>query len=147
MHELLERLGRGDTRILDMCARANAAWNDFFTELHGADAGTVSARLGFFQPSMVTIFDSPRLGESMMAWTAFASLYDTQAGWAQNGRRAVELYVAFQRSNCTPEVKSEARSAAISYEIDRLQGFPSEPGGSVPTPPSPGDDRKKRGWR
>ena len=30
MHELLERLGRGDTRILEMCARANQAWTDFF---------------------------------------------------------------------------------------------------------------------
>ena len=26
MHELLERLGRGDARVMDMCARANTAW-------------------------------------------------------------------------------------------------------------------------
>ena len=144
MHELLERLGRGDTRILDMCARANAAWNDFFAELHGADAGTVSARLGFFQPSVVGIFDSPTLGESMMAWTAFANLYDTQSGWGANGRRAVEMYIAFQGSNCTAEVKSEAKSAAISYEIDKLPGFPVDHGGA---PPPPAEDHKKRGWR
>ncbi|MFT3727402.1 MAG: hypothetical protein QM759_06245 [Terricaulis sp.] len=142
MHELLERLGRGDTRILDMCARANQAWSDFFQELHGADNGTVAARLGFFQPSMVKIFDSPTLGESMMAWTAFASLYDTQTGWGANAKRAVDLYVSFQRSNCTPEVKSEARSAAISYEIDRLPGFPNELG--APAPP-PAEERRKRG--
>lgn len=143
MHELLERLGRGDTRILDMCAGANQAWANFFSELHGADTGTVSARLGFFQPSMVKIFDSPTLGESMMAWTAFAALYDTQRGWGENGKRAVDLYISFQRSNCTSEVKSEARSAAISYEIDKLPGFP----GGEPAMPPPPDDRKKRGWR
>lgn len=124
MHELLERLGRGDTRILDMCARANAAWTEFFAELHGADAGTVSARLGFFQPQMMKLFDSATLGESMMAWTAFANLYDTQRGWGDNAKRVVDLYISFQRSNCSAEVKEEARSAAISYEIDKLPGFP-----------------------
>ena len=119
MHELLERLGRGDTRILDMCARANAAWIAFFQELHTADVGTLSARLGFFQREIVKIFDSPTLGEAMMAWTAFAALYDTQTGWGPNQRRAGELIDAFARSNCTEEVKSEARSAAISYELDK----------------------------
>lgn len=118
MHELLERLGRGDTRILEMCARANREWREFFTELETADVGTLSARLGFFQPRIQQIFDSPTLGESMMAWTAFAALYDTQNGWGGNERRARELVAAFASSNCSSEVKSEARSAAISYELD-----------------------------
>ena len=123
MHELLERLGRGDTRILDMCARANQAWSDFFTELETADLGTLSARLGFFQPALAKIFESPTLGESMMAWTAFANLYDTKAGWGRNEKRALELYAAFARSNCTSEVKEEAKAAAISYELDKHPGF------------------------
>jgi hypothetical protein len=142
MHELLERLGRGDTRILDMCARANAAWSEFFTELNGADAGTVSARLGFFQPQMMKLFDSPTLGESMMAWTAFANLYDTQRGWGDNAKRVVELYVSFQRSNCSAEVKEEARSAAISYEIDKLPGFPHA--GAAPALPEDDRNGKRR---
>ena len=119
MHELLERLGRGDTRILDMCARANKAWSDFFVELETADAGTISARLGFFQPTIEKIFESKSLGQNMMAWTAFAALYDTQNGWGNNQRRALELIQAFAASNCSSEVKEEARSAAISYELDR----------------------------
>jgi hypothetical protein len=123
MHELLERLGRGDTRILQMCSNAHQAWTDFFTELETADVGTLSARLGFFQPTVMKIFDSPTLGESMMAWTAFASLYDTKAGWGANERRALELFTAFAKSNCSAEVKSEARSAAISYELDRHPNF------------------------
>lgn len=129
MHELLERLGRGDTRILDMCARANQAWTEFFAELHTADVTTLSARLGFFQPAITKIFDSPTLGESMMAWTAFANLYDTQNGWGGNERRALELITAFANSNCSAEVKSEARSAAISYELDKHSGqrAPVEP--------------------
>lgn len=120
MHELLERLGRGDARILDMCAQANRVWRDFFAELEGADVGTLGARLGLMQPTVERLFDSKTLGESMMAWTAFASLYDTQAKWGQNERRARELVMAFAVSNCTQEVKSEARSAAISYELERL---------------------------
>lgn len=124
MHELLERLGRGDTRILEMCARANQAWTDFFVELQDADVGTLSARLGFFQPRVQQIFDSPTLGESLMAWTAFANLYDTRNGWGPNEKRALELITAFARSNCSEEVKSEARSAAISYELDKHPQFP-----------------------
>lgn len=119
MHELLERLGRGDARILDMCAKANQVWRAFFAELEGADVGTLSARLGLMQPSVERLFDSKTLGESMMAWTAFASLYDTQRKWGANERRARDLVVAFAQSNCTPEVKAEARSAAISYELER----------------------------
>ena len=122
MHELLERLGRGDTRILEMCARANKSWTDFFTELETADVGTLAARLGFFQPQIEKIFDNRGLGESMMAWTAFAALYDTKTGWGGHEKRALELVAAFARSNCSAEVKSEARSAAISYELERPVG-------------------------
>jgi hypothetical protein len=135
MHELLERLGRGDARILDMCVRANAAWTEFFAELQGADVGTVAARLSFFQPQIAQVFDSPSLGESMMAWTAFANLYDTQHGWGSNQKRVVDLYTSFQRSHCSAEVKEEARSAAISYEIDKLPGFPTQ------QPMAPPEDR------
>lgn len=131
MQELLERLGRRDARILDMCAAANDAWRAFFSELEGADVGTLAARLGLFQRTITQIFDSPSLGESMMAWGAFASLYDTQNGWGPNARRAQELVQAFAASNCSTEVKSEARSAAISYELDRAGTLP-------PTPPAKG---------
>jgi len=124
MHELLERLGRGDTRILQMCADANKAWRDFLTELETADVGTVGARLGFFQPTVEKIFESKTLGQTMMPWTAFASLYDTKTGWGSNQRKALELIQAFARSNCSVEVKSEARSAAISYELDKHPEFP-----------------------
>jgi hypothetical protein len=123
MHELLQRLGRGDTRILDMCARAHKAWVDLLDELRTADVGTLSARLGFFQPVIERIFESPSLGQTMMAWTAFAALYDTEKGWGANERRALELVTAFANSNCSEEVKSEARSAVISYELDKHPDF------------------------
>ena len=139
MHELLQRLGRGDANIMDMCSRAHVAWTEFFSELHTADVGTLAARLGFFQPTIVKIFDSPTLGESMMAWTAFAALYDTEAGWGANERRARELVDAFAVSNCTSEVKSEARSAAISYELDKS--------GAGETRSSYDPDPKQKGWR
>ncbi len=128
MHELLQRLGRGDARILDMCARAHTAWADLLEELQTADVGTLSARLGFFQPAMEKIFDSRELGQTMMAWTAFAALYDTEKGWGGNERRALELVVAFANSNCSEEVKSEARSAVISYSLDKHPDFPAVAG-------------------
>ena len=125
MHELLQRLGRGDARILEMCARAHVAWADLLEELETADVGTLSARLGFFQPTIEKIFDSKGLGQTMMAWTGFAALYDTETGWGGNERRAMELVVAFANSNCSEEVKAEARSAVISYGLDKHPDFPA----------------------
>lgn len=118
MHELLERLGRGDTRLIEMCQRANEAWREFLQELNGADTGTLAARLGFFQPTVERIFDSPTLGQTMMPWSAFAVLYDTQNGWGPNLQRAKQLAEAFALSNCSKEVKDEARSCVISYELE-----------------------------
>jgi hypothetical protein len=118
MHELLERLGRGDTRLIEMCREANRAWTDFLNELNGADTGTLAARLQFFQPTFKRIFDSDTLGQTMMPWTGFAVLYDTKTGWGGNLDRAKQLAEAFARSHCTDEVKSEARSCVISYELE-----------------------------
>lgn len=118
MHELLERLGRGDTRIIEMCREANRAWTEFLNELNGADTGTLSARIQFFQPTFKRIFDSETLGQTMMPWTGFAALYDTKNGWGGNLERAKQLAEAFARSHCTEEVKSEARSCVISYELE-----------------------------
>lgn len=118
MHELLERLGRGDTRIIEMCRLASRTWSDFLEELRTADTGTISARLGFFQKDFHRIFESETLGETMMPWTGFAVLYDTKTGWGDNLPRARQLAEAFSRSNCSNEVRSEARSAVISYELE-----------------------------
>lgn len=118
MHELLERLGRGDERLIGMCREANRAWGEFLAEMNGADTGTLAARLGFFQPTFQRIFDSPKLGETMMPWAAFAALYDTANGWGGNLERAKQLAEAFARSNCSQEVKDEARACVISYELE-----------------------------
>lgn len=121
MHELLERLGRGDTHLIEMCQRANQAWREFLNELHGADTGTLAARLGFFQPSIERIFESKTLGQTMMPWSAFAVLYDTQNGWGPNKDRALQLAEAFARSNCSQEARDEARSCVISYELEQAR--------------------------
>ena len=118
MHELIERLSRGDMRLVEMCREANRVWIEFLDELRPADTGTISARLGFFQPTFIKIFDSDKLSETMMPWTGFAALYDTKNGWGDNLDRALQLAEAFARSNCSEEVRSEARSAVISYELE-----------------------------
>ncbi len=129
MHELLQRLGRGDTRVIDMCKEANRVWSGFLDELRTADTGTLSARLGFFQSDFQRIFDSEALGQTMMPWTGFAALYDTELGWGDNRDRALQLAEAFARSNCSGEVRSEARSAVISYELE-----PQQRAGNAPPP-------------
>ena len=142
MQELLERLGRGDTHIMAMCQEANRVWTDFLDELRGADTGTLSARLGFFEPTFTRIFGDQKFGQNMMTWTGFAALYDTRSGWGPNLDRAKQLAEAFARSNCSAEVRSEARSCVISYE---LEGHVQ----TAPTPPSfdePPQQQKKRRW-
>jgi hypothetical protein len=136
MHELLQRLGRGDTRLIEMCQQANRAWTDFLDELSTADTVTLSARLQFFQPEFKRIFDSETLGETMMPWTGFAALYDTDRGWGDNKQRALQLAQAFAMSHCSTEAKSEARSAVISYELEEFQ----------PPPNAPPPQKQKRGW-
>ena len=140
MQELLERLGRGDTRIMDMCQEANRAWLDFLEELRGADTGTLSARLGFFEPTFARIFGSDKFGQNMMPWTGFAALFDTHAGWGSNLERAKQLAESFARSNCSAEVKSEARSCVISYELEGHVHMPPPPG------PEPQQQQKKKRW-
>ena len=136
MHELLQRLGRGDTRLIQMCQEANRNWSDFLEELRTADTGTLAARLQFFEPNFKRIFDSDTLGSTMMPWTAFASLFDTERGWGDNKSRAVQLAEAFALSHCSQEVKSEARSAVISYELEQAPYAPSDPE----------RQQRRRGW-
>ncbi|MBS0385868.1 MAG: hypothetical protein JSS00_11025 [Proteobacteria bacterium] len=143
MQELLERLGRGDTQIMAMCQEANRLWIDFLEELRGADTGTLSARLGFFEPQFTRIFGSQKFGQNMMPWTGFAALYDTHDDWRAHLERAKQLAEAFSRSNCSGEVKSEARSCVISYELERyVQAAPALP----PTMDAPPQQQKKRRW-
>jgi hypothetical protein len=141
MQELLERLGRGDAHIMAMCQEANRVWTDFLEELRGADTGTLAARLGFFQPTFARIFGSESFGNNMMPWTGFAALYDTRSGWGANLERAKQLAEAFARSNCSAQVKSEARSCVISYE---LEGHVLAPSPSAPVPEP--QQQKKRRW-
>lgn len=122
MHELLERLGQGDMRLIEMCRQANHAWAGFLTELQSADTGTLAARLGFFEPTIKRIFDNEKLGETMMPWTGFAVLYSSSQGWGGNLELAKRLAQAFASSNCSKEVRDEARSCVISYELEATTG-------------------------
>ena len=135
MHELLQRLGRGDTRLIEMCQQANRAWADFLEELRQADTVTLSARLQFFEPNFKRIFESETLGPTMMPWTGFATLYDIERGWGDNKQRAMQLAQAFAMSHCSQEAKSEARSAVISYELEEAAPPPSAP-----------EKQRRRGW-
>jgi hypothetical protein len=135
MHELLQRLGRGDTRLITMCQQANRAWADFLEELRQADTVTLAARLQFFEPNFKRIFESETLGPTMMPWTGFAALFDIERGWGENKQRALQLAEAFALSHCSQEAKSEARSAVISYELE-----------DAPPPSHAPEKQRRRGW-
>jgi hypothetical protein len=64
MHELLERLGRGDVRLIEMCQQANHAWREFLTELnrrrccHARGACFLSQRLSAFSEQTLANHDT-----------------------------------------------------------------------------------------
>ena len=90
-----------------------------FMEIDDQILQLLHPRLGFFQPTIEQIFESKTLGQTMMPWSAFAVLYDTQNGWGPNKERALQLADAFARSNCSQETRDEARSCVISYELEQ----------------------------
>lgn len=56
------------------------------------------------------------LGQEIMAWSGFAFLYDTYAGFNNiNQQRAIRLRDAFRSSGCSLEVTSHASNAADFY--------------------------------
>jgi hypothetical protein len=59
------------------------------------------------------------VGQEVMVWSGFASLYDPISGYQEgNEDKSRRLYEAFKESYCSGEVISEARKAAKSYYLD-----------------------------
>ena len=56
-------------------------------------------------------------GLEVMAWTGFASLYTTAAGYDGNEHRPEKLLKAFEASMVSVEVKGHARTAAKAYYV------------------------------
>ena len=106
MHELLERLGRGDTRIIEMCREASRAWADFLEELRPRRHRHALGAAGLFPARLPSsIFESDTLGPNHDAVDRVCGALRHQAGLGRKsaaraatgrGVRAQQL----QRAKC-----------------------------------------------
>ena len=119
MHYSLEELMAGNREIVGHYQRANAKWQEFF-QTHRAlgvkdwAQWLTDQQLSFFEHQC----GGRLLGQEVMAWSGFATLYSTQVGFENNRPAAKRLVQAFAASMCSLEVKSHARAAALSYHLD-----------------------------
>ena len=119
MHELLERLGRGDVRLIEMCQQANQAWREFLTELQRLRHGHACCAPWFLpaddrahlreQDTRANHDAVERLCQcSSIRRMAGGRTRSARCNWRRRSRGAI---AARKRSD-------EARSCVISYELE-----------------------------
>ncbi|MHB8385261.1 hypothetical protein [Metallibacterium sp.] len=118
MHTTIEKLMHGDVSIVSYFVAAKERWTKILKDAHGATVQTLAKRLTDEQMWFEHHCGGRWDGQEVMAWTAFASLYTTQAGFGDNADAARKLARAFDASMCSIEVKGLAKRAAKSYGVD-----------------------------
>jgi hypothetical protein len=119
MHYTIEKLLAGDESVANHFRLAGETWKKFYSEHAGESVAQwgdwiTNAQLGLFEHQ----FGGRLLGQEVMAWSAIATLYTTQAGFEDNRAIAVKVVKAFAASYVSLEVKSHLEYAARSYHLD-----------------------------
>lgn len=116
MHYTIEALVQGSAEIPHLYKRAGEKWAEFFKTHEKASTAEwskwISAQqIGFFEQHC----GGRLLGQEVMAWSGFGSLYSTATGFDDKAPLARKLAEAFEKSSVSLEVKSHAEEAAASY--------------------------------
>lgn len=120
MHYTIEKLVAGDETIPNHYRLATEVWEEFYRK-HSADS--VDQWAQWITEAQMLLFEDRfggrLLGQEVMAWSAIACLYTTQAGFTDENRaRAIKVVKAFAKSMVSLEVKFAMRAAAKSYHLD-----------------------------
>jgi hypothetical protein len=119
MHYTVEKLVEGDAEIVDCYKKAGDAWTHFFSENHDAGVEEWAKWIGAKQiPFFEHQCGGRSVGQEVMAWSAFGSLYSTMIGFEGKEEMAVKLVKAAAKTSCSLEVKSHFRDAALSYGMN-----------------------------
>ena len=119
LKQILDGLKTGDRDIASMWQKLDAQWAEWLARIDDQSVDDLAHELTFNQTIAERICDGSRsLGKGMYAWTAFAHLYTLQDGIGDNGRKAVKLADAFEKSMVSIEVKYAAKEAAKQYAVD-----------------------------
>jgi len=118
MHDTIEKLMAGDLAIPGYFTAAQAHWKTLLHDIDTVSVDDLAKRLSSAQTWFESHCGGRWMGQELMEWTGFASMYSTQSGWDGNEARGVKLAKAFEASMCSIEVKGLARKAAKSYYLD-----------------------------
>ena len=118
MHDSIEKLMAGDQAVAGYYEAAHTHWQTLLRDIDSVSVEDLAARLSSAQSWFERHCGGRWLGQEVMVWTAFATMYSTQSGWDGNEARGVKLAQAFAASMCSVEVKGGARRAAKSYYLD-----------------------------
>lgn len=108
----------GDDSVVGYFVAAKERWAKILKDVNDVSVQTLSKRLTDEQMWFEHHCGGRWDGQEVMAWTAFASLYTTEAGFEDNAGAASKLARAFDASMCSIEVKGLAERAAKSYGVD-----------------------------
>lgn len=115
---ILDGIKTGQQDIAGMWQKLDAEWAGWLSRVDDQSVEDLASDLTTHQMTAERICGSRSLGKAMYAWTAFAHLYTLQDGIGENGRKAVKLADAFEKSMVSIEVKFAAREAAKQYAVD-----------------------------
>lgn len=117
MHYTIERLMNGDEAVAGYYVAAKAHWQGIFQNLEEISAADLANVITNEQHWFEHHCGGRRLGQEIMAYTAFATFYTVQSGWSESEHLGKKIAQAFADSYCSLEVKAAAREAAKSYGI------------------------------
>jgi len=121
MHQMIENLMNNDVEVVEHLSKAKAKWEDIFKDITTVSVADLAKRLTTAQSWFEVNCGGRDDGKEIMAWTGFAVIYDTGAGYDRPNRsmhEAVKLAQAFVASSVSIEVKGGAHKAALSYHIN-----------------------------
>jgi hypothetical protein len=118
MHYTIERLLQGDEDLAEQFVKAKVRWTGVLGDLDSVPVDALAKRISAEQTWFEINCGGRYEGQEVMAWSAFAILYSTDAGFDGREKEAKKLLAAFLASPCSLEVHGHARSAAASYGVN-----------------------------
>jgi hypothetical protein len=120
MLALIEKLLKGDTRVVSNFQKAVDFWRDFWVTGRDLSDEDLAREIGHAQTGFETLLQWDRyFAKSILPTAMLASLYDYDDGFGDNRDLARRALKAIEKSGVSIEVKGRtARLAAMAYGLD-----------------------------
>lgn len=115
MENTIQMLIAGDTNICEYYRLAGERWKEIWNNPDSGSPNGLAALLAknqsWFEVNCGTREDR-MIGQEIMAAVGFGMLHSTKSGFSKNEKQAMRLLAAFEKSNCSIELKGYARDIA-----------------------------------